>query len=368
MYRVDTQTGDVEFIGQPSSLGAGGVFGIGDDANTVFYAYDNGGAVSWRNGVTHKFKSTLIGSLGNGFQNFASPNGRYLAYVEPLDGSAVHFYDAETETDVCLTCVDGGHDFGLPAGSRFVSNRTPEVVNDSGQMFFDTAARLVSADHNGSRDVYSYQDGKLTLISPGEGNFTARFGDATPDGSVVYFTTDQGLVGQDTDGQVDVYASRLGPAFDQSAPPSAECAGEACRNPSAPPPGASNVASDALEGTGDSAIARISGIRKLSSSDLSTLAKGGKAQLKLTVSGPGKVSLTGKAKVGNKSRQVVSASAKAHKAGSLSVPFGLSKAGLEALNSQGSLTVHLTVRLKDATPKAVKFTLRAATAKNGGRS
>jgi hypothetical protein len=235
-------------------------------------------------------------------------------------------------------------------------------------MFFDTAARLIAADHNGSRDVYSYQDGKLSLISPGDGNFTARFGDATPDGSVVYFTTDQSLVGQDTDKMVDVYASRLGPAFDQSATSLAGCADEACQGPIPSPPSASNLGSNASGSPGGPAAATISGIRKLSSSDLSTLAKGGKARLKLTVSGAGTVRVTGKAKVDKKSRQVVSASAKAGKAGPVSVPFGLSKAGLSQLKSKGSLTVTLTVRFKDATPKAVKFTLRAATAKDGGRS
>ena len=369
MYRVDMQSGDIELIGQPANTANGGVYTVGDDAKTAFYHYDTGGSVSWRDGVTHKFTdSHLDFSGGLGVQRFASPNGRYLAYIDSVDGGAVHLYDAETQTDVCVNCVDGGRDGGLPGGARYVSNRTPEVVNNSGQMFFDTAARLVAADHNGSRDVYSYQDGKLSLISPGEGNFTARFADATPDGSVVYFTTDQGLVGQDTDGQIDVYASRLGPVFDQSATPSGECAGEGCRDPSVLPPGPAKLASEALAAAGDPTIATISGIRKLSSSDISTLAKGGKARLKLTVSAAGKVSVTGKAKVGKKTRQVVSASTKAAKAGSVSVPFGLSKAGMSALNSQGSLTVHLTVRFKDATPKAVKFTLRSATAKNGGRS
>jgi hypothetical protein len=235
-------------------------------------------------------------------------------------------------------------------------------------MFFDTAARLVSADHNGSRDVYSYKDGKLSLISPGEGNFTARFADATPDGSVVYFTTNQSLVGQDTDGQIDVYASRVGPVFDQSAPPSARCGGETCQGPITSPPGAPNVGSNALKGAGDPDRATIGAVRKLSASDRSNLAKGGTVRLRLEVSGPGTVSVTGKAKVGKKNRQVVSASVKAGKAGSVEVPIFLSKAGLSVLKSQGSLTVHLTVRFKDTRPKAVTFTLRAATSKKGGWS
>jgi hypothetical protein len=373
LYRYDAETEDLEFIGQPvNTTPSGIVYGVGDDGKTVFFGSATGGAVSWRDGVTHKFtESSLEISLGFGLQHFVSPNGRYLAYVDTQDPT-VHLYDAQTQTDVCVSCPpdgsDGGRDFALPGGARFVSNRTPLVVSDSGLMFFDTAARLIAADHNGSRDVYSYQDGELSLISPGDGNFTARFGDATPDGSVVYFTTDQGLVGRDTDKMVDVYASRVGPAFDQSAISNAGCADEACQGSITSAPAASNLGSDASRSVGDSAAATISGIRRLNSSDLSTLAKGGKARLKLTVSGSGKVKVTGKARFGKKSRQVVSASAEAGKAGPVSVPFGLSKAGLSQLKSKGSLTVTLTARFKDATPKAVKFTLRAATSRKGGRS
>ncbi|WP_445150275.1 hypothetical protein [Baekduia sp. Peel2402] len=238
MYRVDMQSGDVEFIGQPFSTSAGAVYAVGDDANTVFFAADAGGSQSWRDGVTHTFTtSSLIFSLDAGIQRFASPDGRYLAYVDSQVPS-VHLYDAEAQTDVCVSCPSdggsGGRDFGLPLGTRTVSNRVPAVVNNDGLMFFDTAARLVPADHNGSRDVYSYQDGKLSLISPGEGNFTARFADATPDGSIMYFTTDQSLVGQDNDGEIDVYSFRANP-FRQSPPASAECVRNECAEPQSGP-------------------------------------------------------------------------------------------------------------------------------------
>lgn len=234
MYRFDAQTGDLEFIAQSSNTSAGNVFAVGDDARTVFYATDLGGSQSWRDGVRHTFTTADLGASGGlGVQRFASPNGRYLAYVDSQN-SSVHLYDAERQIDVCVSCPpdgsSGGRDFGLPIGTRTVSNRVPVVVTNDGLMFFDTAARLLPADHNGSRDVYSYQDGKLTLISPGDGNFTARFADATPDGSIVYFTTDQALVGQDTDEGLDVYRFRVNP-FNQSRPTKSECARNECAEP-----------------------------------------------------------------------------------------------------------------------------------------
>ncbi|WP_445151687.1 hypothetical protein [Baekduia sp. Peel2402] len=239
MYRLDTQTGDLVYIGQPSDLSAGSVYAVGgDDAQTVFFHAAGSGSHSWRDGVTHAFtSSTLDLSGGFGVQRFASPNGRYLAYVDSQN-STVHLYDAATQTDVCVSCPPdgslGARDFGLPGGTRTVSNRVPQVVNDNGLMFFDTAARLVSADHNGSRDVYSYQDGKLSLISPGDGSFTARFADATPDGSDVFFTTDQPLVGQDTDESIDVYDLRAN-SFNQSPPSRGGCARNDCREPNTGP-------------------------------------------------------------------------------------------------------------------------------------
>ncbi|WP_445150619.1 hypothetical protein [Baekduia sp. Peel2402] len=233
LYRVDTQSGDVELIGQAINTGSGSVYGVGDDANTVLFRDDSGSSQSWRDGVSHTFTPSAL-DTGNGFglRRFASPNGRYLAYVDPPTG-AVHFYDAEAQNDVCVSCLPdgsgGGRDRGLPGAVRTVSNRIPQVVNDRGLMFFDTAARLVPADHNGSRDVYAYQDGQLRLISPGDGNFAARFADATPDGSDVFFTTVQSLVGQDTDESIDVYDARIGGGFPgQSPSATGECAGNEC--------------------------------------------------------------------------------------------------------------------------------------------
>jgi len=227
MYRVDTQSGDIELIGQSPNTSGYSVYAVGDDAKTVYFADEESGAgtKSWRDGVTHTFTaSDLGGGVGgaSGLQHFASPNGRYLAYVDTNNGTngTVHLYDAEAQTDVCVSCPPGGlgaRDYGLPTGIRTVSNRTPEVVNDHGEMFFDTSYPLVAEDHNATRDVYRYLDGQLTLISPGNGPYVARFGDATPDGSDVFFTTDEALVPGDTDQSLDVYDARVGGGFAEAA-------------------------------------------------------------------------------------------------------------------------------------------------------
>ena len=361
MYRVDSQSGDVEFIGLPTNVSNGDVYTIGDDAETVFFHFDLGGSASWREGVTHTFTaSELNHSLAFGVQRFASPNGRYLAYVDPII-PAVHLYDAEAQTDVCVSCPPGGglggRDFGLPIGTRTISNRTPEVVNNDGQMYFDTSTPLVAEDHNATRDVYEYHDGILTLISPGDGPYVARFADASSDGSDIFFTTNEGIDPADVDRGVDVYDARIGGGFPETGAAAPECEGEACRAPIGRPPEL-----ESPKGGESAAAARfaISNLRSLSSVDRKRLAKGGTARLRLNVSRSGTVTVAG--------GKVVGSPVKAKKAGAISVPFALSKTALAELRDKGKLAIKFSVHFGDASPKVVHLTLNAVAPKKGGRS
>lgn len=244
LYQYDSLTGDLTFIGSVNSTEEGRVIGVSNDAQTVYYDNDQLGTVVWRNGAAHTVTSDHPDVAA---QAYASPNGRYMAYLGG-DGD-LHLYDADTEQTSCVSCRPDGS----PGGSalfndrRNISNRQTQVVTDDGAVFFDTTVPLLPADHNGTRDVYSFQDGTLTLISPGDGNFTARFADATPDGSNIYFTTAESLVGQDTDGALDVYDARIGGGFAAQSPPSppASCARSECAEADggplgSPPVGSSN--------------------------------------------------------------------------------------------------------------------------------
>ena len=50
-------------------------------------------------------------------------------------------------------------------------------------------------------------------------------------GDDIFFTTDQGLVPQDTDGQDDVYDARLGGGFPPAPAEPQPCSGDACQGP-----------------------------------------------------------------------------------------------------------------------------------------
>jgi hypothetical protein len=226
LYQYDASDGSLKYIGTlTGSALPFNVLGVSDDAQTVYFN-DGQDTSVWRNGVIH---AAVVGAHPEPYA-FPSSNGRYLAY-QGSDGNA-RLYDADTGQSSCMSCVPGGSavgDANLTEADRNISNRLPRVVSDTGQAFFDTTARLVSADHNGTRDVYGFRDGRVTLISPGDGNFDARFADASADGRDVFFVTAEGLVSQDTDEATDVYDARVGGGFPgQSPAPVTTCAKTDC--------------------------------------------------------------------------------------------------------------------------------------------
>ena len=151
---------------------------------------------------------------------------------------------------VCPTAVPAGGN--LNEIERYVSNHSERMVTDAGQVFFTSSARLVAADVNGAEDVYEYQAVKNRLISPGNAPFDAKFADISVDGSDVFFTTDQKLVGQDNDQTVDVYDARInGGLAKQNPPPPQECIRDDCKATPNAGPEVPFGGSEALSGPGN---------------------------------------------------------------------------------------------------------------------
>jgi hypothetical protein len=279
LYRYDTETGVSTFIFSGVDVGAGlGYMGMSEDGSSIFSAGDGAGApIVWHNGVI-----SVIGSA-SGFEGIAtwgvavSPNGRYFVFdttsldgqsydntgcpANPVDGDhgghcyEVYVYDVEQQTLTCASCpVDGSRSTGhahLGPGALELSLHGARFVNDDGQVFFSTPTKLVAADTNGNRDVYMYEDGEVQLISPGKGDNSATLADVSANGSDVFFVTDEQLVGQDRDDQLDMYDARIGggiaaqsPRGDEVAP----CGGTECREATAGPTTSPAVASQVASG------------------------------------------------------------------------------------------------------------------------
>ncbi len=262
--------------GATSELASGGVKGVlgASDNGTHIYFVSNGvltaGATAGRPNLylSDSGKLTYITTLssvdnetpniygtltsyGDWFRTFAgrtsevSSNGRYVAFMskenltEYDNHDAVHknvrdyeafLYDAVAEKLACVSCNE---DKSLPTSSTLLPSPIDGIyqqryVTDNGIMFFSTEDGVLPQDTNGKSDVYEYEAGHVYLISPGSDNRSeAFFADADQSGENIFFTTNQQLVPADPGEITDLYDARIGGHEETLGPPS--CSGEGCR-------------------------------------------------------------------------------------------------------------------------------------------
>jgi hypothetical protein len=318
LFRYDTVDHVSTFIFPNVNVGAGiGYMGMSADGSSIVTTGDGGVTpIVWHDGDA---TPTPIGTV-SGFEGVAtwgvalSPNGRYFVFDttsldgqdydntgcpdNPVDGHhgghcfEVYVYDIEQKELTCASCPsDGSRSTGhahLGPATLELSLRSGRFVDDDGQAFFTTPTKLVAGDTNGTNDVYMYQDGEVQLISPGKGNHNATLADVSANGSDVFFVTDEQLVGQDRDDQLDMYDARIGGGIasqstrgDEVAP----CGGTECREatagPTTPPAVASQIASGLPEPIVPGAKAKVSVVKVTATSSL--------LRVKLRVSGRGVV-------------------------------------------------------------------------------
>jgi hypothetical protein len=242
MYRYDAADDSLEYLGAGAQVDAFeglanpenssiSTMGVSEDGSTIYFRPVGEAIRVWRNGTISEVYNHQLGSSFGAPS--MSPNGRYFLYETGSDPEQpIYLYDADRGSTDCLTCLANGDPGGgdLPQREHFVSNYVPRAITNAGQAFFTSADRLVAADVNGNKDVYMYQDGKHTLISPGDGNYQAIFSDVSKDAHDVYFTTNQKLVGRDNDETPDIYDARIGGGLpSQSPPPPQECLRDDCK-------------------------------------------------------------------------------------------------------------------------------------------
>ncbi len=163
---------------------------------------------------------------------------------------------------VCVSCLPGesntspawlnGEEVGTSLmGSIRVAYLSRPLLAD-GRVIFETAHALVPQDTNGKFDVYLWSEqAGAQLISSGQSPFDSFFADASPDGTDVYFTTRERLVGTDADANIDLYSARSEGGFPEPPAPSPPCIGEACQAKAPRSPGAPDSASEAIAGPGN---------------------------------------------------------------------------------------------------------------------
>jgi hypothetical protein len=268
LYRYDSLDGSLRYLGAQAFTQAGasptgptielGSYGISANGDTIYFNTEpSPGSLGefsvWRNGVVHAVTPAPLG-IGN---EHPSPNGRYFVLLATVEGvsSVVEVYDADKNELTCVSCLPDGTPVSgrLPeAAELYVSDRFPQTVDDSGNVYFDTEGRLVAADVNGTRDVYVSHEGAPRLISPGNRPFEATYSDMSEDGSDVFFTTAQKLVGRDNDESIDVYDARVNGGLPaQSPPPPNACLRDDCKAVPNAGPELPFGGSEQLSGPGD---------------------------------------------------------------------------------------------------------------------
>lgn len=291
LYVYDQTAGeltDISVDGNPADGSTGakvlGVLAASEDLSKIYFAASGdltGSAVSgeanlylWDDGSL-AYIATLDPTLDEAnwagpdglavaWSSRATPDGRFLAFnsVKPLTGfdnvdaetgipdRQVFLFDSQDAQLVCASCNPSG---SAPIGESAISgisatsglgggfNMPRNLSVDGKRVFFNSLDALVPRDSNRKRDVYVYEDGKVSLLSSGTGS-GGKFMDASPTGNDAFFITDQQLVPQDRDGLVDLYDARVGGGFAPTDGVSS-CSAEACRPPVALPPESANPSS-----------------------------------------------------------------------------------------------------------------------------
>ena len=357
--------------------------------------------------VNELFENSLTGSSATGSsgpQTRITPDGRHLVFTThdarvgflgddhgscPSEFNSgcreIYLYSADSHALVCVSCNPSGARATADAVVRVKDNAGGQkstwhinraITADGSRVFFSTGEALVAKDTNGKSDVYQYDVASKTLhlITSGVSGGNSYFLDASPDGRNVFYVTRERRVGWDVDTSVDLYDARVDGGFPGPPPAPAGCHEDDCQGPSSAEPQSRGPGSDGLEGVSDvvgGLRSSIGSVGKLSFAARSALARGAKARLRVTVNRAGKVTLAGTAKIAGRTRQVVSSSATARGAGSVSVPFGLSQGARAQLRHRGSLRLSLVLRFNGVSPKVVSITLkapRAAKSQKGGQS
>jgi hypothetical protein len=145
-------------------------------------------------------------------------------------------YDGNGNSDAFDATITPEFDSGVVSAQRGLKSRA--VSEDGSRVVFSTAEPLSRAAGNGLANVYEWHkepdwsEGKVSLVSTGSSDQPVGLvAVISSTGRDIFFTTTQGLVSQDTDGQADVYDARLGGGFPQAAAPPESCSGDGCQGP-----------------------------------------------------------------------------------------------------------------------------------------
>jgi hypothetical protein len=208
--------------------------------------------------------------------------------------------------------------------------------------------------------------GCVYVISDGQSTTGSALGSTTPSGNDVFFTTEDQLVPQDTDGYDDIYDARVGGGFPAPATPPAPCGSAgSCRSSIAPTVFFSTPASSTL--IEPNTTAPSFSVNSITAKQRKHLASAGFMELTVHVSEAGKVAAVASAVIGGAQETVASASHSfyATDGGSAMLTIRLSKAARKALAKHHRLSIEIAVSYSESNQVSVaSLTLTKGKAKS----
>lgn len=399
LYRYSVENDTMELVTPAFDPGGAGISHAmaSDDGSTVYFVASsqlNGEGVAgernlyvWSETGT-RFIATLAPDDTETIER-VTRDGRYAVISStssfggaPTNGRrSLYRYDLTTGALACVSCrADGGLsqgdavldtlNIGLPSPSTANAGRN---ITDDGDVYFSTDDRLVGDDLNAVHDVYEYDGSRVALISSGRGDSHSFVSDNSDDGRDVFFTTRDALVSDDDDGGLrDLYDARVGGGFPGAPDPPAPCRGDGCQGALPAPvqvPHAQSTASGAgnvVSPAGDrSDRTRTFSLPKLSAAKVRALSRTGGTTIAVRLTGGGKVTIKGRARIGKRTRTVVSAvrTVRSSKPVTANMKIRLSQAARREIRRGRRVRLTLEVRVDgvDATREmAITLTRKAS--------
>lgn len=236
------------------------VIGAADDGSYVYFVATGALATGATAGqpnlyVEHDGTPTFI-APATGLLNssaYTTPDGQSIAFestasltgydnTDQTTGTAdteVFEYRAPSNSLHCASCrVDGIAPTGpstIPGGSSSNGVNSPvRVVSDDGsRVFFNSTDQVVPGASDGLQNVYEFENGTVSLISPGDGSSPATFVDASASGDDAFFDSYDDVVPPlDSSLESAVWDARVGGGFPITSSTEGVCTATVqCRGP-----------------------------------------------------------------------------------------------------------------------------------------
>ena len=342
---------------------------VSPDANCVRGSSDGGLVTLFTSG--RLTVDDPIGTATGDVYAFEADSAR-LTRVSAAQGGVGGSYLCAPQNNPSARChADGGVDGQLNAtagpANSVLGVATDPLVGGDHVAFFQSAARLLASDVDGSYDVYQWRNGELSLLTPGTADHALYKGNDR-DGRNVFFASRERLTWQDFDSVGDVYTARVAGGVAEP-PPAAVCdaladlcqALGAVSAPIAPgsgaPGGGGNVnspaeaARPALSARPPGAAARRRAVR---SGIVRLAVRVAEAPVRLRAVASAKVAVPGR----RANRRVGTAAKMVRRAGIARIALRLSRQARRELRRGGRLVVRVRVSGGGHRPDSVRFALR----------